>query len=145
MCIRDRFYIIGSFSSTILNHGSIANAIWGNGALLFALIVGLYEGYKLNHIMFEKVVYQLMYVLAIINLISVFLFPNGMFADDRGIYDVNFFLGNYNGYIQYLLLALICGYLYNMHAFGKMKIQWYSLFGIAFLFDSCLLYTSRCV
>jgi len=138
------FYIIGSFSSTILNHGSIANAIWGNGALLFALIVGLYEGYKLNHIMFEKVVYQLMYVLAIINLISVFLFPNGMFADDRGIYDVNFFLGNYNGYIQYLLLALICGYLYNMHAFGKMTIQWYSLFGIAFLFYSKHLSVTSC-
>lgn len=129
-------YIMHTLFSTIINHGNVANAIWGRGILLFALVWGMYKGYQMNSILFEKIVYKLMYILVIINLITVFVFPEGMITDNRGITNTNFFLGNYNAYIQYLFLSLICGYLYQMQAYGKVNNWWILILGIGLLFYS---------
>lgn len=130
------FYSAIAISATIMNHGNIENAIWGNGILLIILIGGMHEGYKLNAALFEKITYILMYVLITINLITVFLFPEGLMTDDRGIQNTNFFLGNYNSYIQYLIMAMLYGYLYHARKKQKVSAGWYCIYVIGFLFYS---------
>lgn len=129
-------YVAYTFAITMIHHGNIANAIWGNGILLLALIWGTYKGYKKNPKLFEKTIYILMYVLIIINLFTVFIFPDGLITDSRGIRGTNFFLGNYNSYIQYILLTLIFGYLYHMRNKKSVTLGWFCIFGIGFLFYS---------
>lgn len=127
-------YTLISLIITIVKLGNIANVIWGNGILLLILMWGMYKYYHTNPILFEKVTYKLMYLLILINLITVFLFPQGLIVDTRGISSTNFFLGNYNSYIQYLILTILSGYLYYMHTQGRIPVQWYLIFIVGFVF-----------
>ena len=67
------------------------------------------------------------FIVVFINFISLTFFPDGLFYDDRGIKGDNFFLGNYNIFITYILPAILSGYLYYEKSFGRLKIPFFIL------------------
>ncbi len=54
--------------------------------------------------------YKYCFFLIILNFISILVFPQGLYADIRGITETNYLLGNYNSFICKILPALGVGY-----------------------------------
>lgn len=96
---------------TLFNHSYIQKALWGDGLLLLSMCGCIQWGYEYNETGFIKTLYYLFYILLLINFVTLLIFPEGMYADARGTMDTNFFLGNYNSFILYMLFAIVFGYL----------------------------------
>lgn len=119
-------------ASTLIHHRNVPYALWGRGILLVAMCGGVQWGYQKNERIFLKTSYALFYLLNVVNLCSLLFFPDGMFEDQRGIRDYNFFLGNYNAFIIYLFMALITGYLYQKRYKSRFSADYLLLWGISF-------------
>ena len=63
-------------------------------------------------------------LLITINLVTIFLFPNGMWVSQIGYWE-NWFLGYDNNHILILMPAIIISYIYNKTYYGKMPINFY--------------------
>ncbi len=107
---------------TVWNHSYIQKALWGDGILLISMCGCIQWGYEYNEHAFLKTIYYLFYALLIVNFATVLLFPEGMYDDARGIRNTNYFLGNYNIFILYMLPAIVFGYLVNE---GNIKKKGY--------------------
>lgn len=115
-------YILTEIISTFINGGSISSAIYGQGILLLGLCIAVQIAYERNERLFLKTVYGLFYILVLINYLSIIIFPKGLYYDRHELDGICFLLGNYNGFIIYILFALIPGYIYEMKF--KQKLTW---------------------
>lgn len=125
-------FVIWQIFVTAFNGGTIALAIWGQGVLLICLVLAVQLFYHTSEKIFLKTLYVLFYSLILVNYLSLLLFPEGMIVDQRGISSTNFFLGNYNGFIIYIFIALITGYIYIAKYQKKFQLHYIILWGIVF-------------
>ena len=117
---------------TLCNHGYLILALWGNGLLILSGCACIQWGYEYNEKLFFRTGYCVFYGLLVINFASILLFPGGLFTDLRGIRDTNFFLGNYNVFIIYMLWAIIFGYLYHRYYCRRGNLDYIVLWILSF-------------
>lgn len=84
---------------------------------------------------FVKSLMFLLFIFVLLNLITLILFPNGMYTDNRW-YSLNFFLGYKNRHIFYFLPCFLCFFLYEYINTGKYK---FTFLLVSILLVSCLL------
>jgi len=113
-------YTIAQFGSTVWNHVDIKTSLWGKGILLIAMCGGIQWGYYYNEKLFLKTIYSVFYILLAVNLATLFLYPNGMYVNDMGLQEYNFFLGNYNVFVIYFFMSALSGYLYVKKYKGRI-------------------------
>ena len=118
---------------TLCNHGYLILALWGNGLLILSGCACIQWGYEYNEKLLFKAGYYVFYGLVVINFTSMLLFPSGLYVDTRGISDTNFFLGNYNGFIIYMLCAIVFGYLYHRYYCRKGNLDYIILWILSFV------------
>lgn len=115
-------YIVIQIMSTFLNGGDSLSAVYGSGALWLTLCITVQFAYEKNEKLFLKTVYGLFYILILVNYITILVFPKGLYYDRHELDGVCFLLGNYNGFIIYIMFALITGYIYEIQY--KRKLTW---------------------
>lgn len=120
-------YILYAAIITIIQHGDVAKSVWGNGLILFAIIIVYEMEVQKNEKDTLKLLFFWFTTIVFINYISLVFFPEGLFFDERGIKGDNFFLGNYNTFITYILPAILSGYLYYKKYNGRLKTPFFIL------------------
>ena len=116
--------------STVVNHVDVKTSLWGRGILLIAMCGGIQWGYHHSEKTFLKTLYFLYYSLLVINLATIYLFPDGMYENQNGVREYNFFLGNYNNFIIYFYMASLPGYLYLKKYKGRLTLGYFLLWAV---------------
>ena len=105
--------------STFFNHGDYIGAIYGQFLFSISICCFFYYVYLQRGSNFLKILYNYYLFLIVINLITIIVFPNGLYMDARETQSTNFFMGHYNAFITKILPALCIGY----HLLVETKIS----------------------
>lgn len=96
--------------STTFNQGYYFGAFYGQLFLILGICCFFEVQIKKDKNQFLLCLYQYCYLTIILNFASILIFPQGLYADIRGITETNYLLGNYNSFICKILPALCVGY-----------------------------------
>ena len=112
--------LVSSFFNGILTYPIIANS----ATLVGALILTEYYIRRGDKEAFLEITEAVLEILIVLNLLSILIYPNGMYVDDRGWSD-NYFFGYRNSHIfVYLLYIAVCA-LYQHIKHDKPGIRYY--------------------
>lgn len=122
------------FISTYLN-----NAITIDSIIFYAVTLGFLL--ILNYCLFDRqellnflaAIKFLIYIYVLVNLISMFAFPNGIPAITERIDFPYYVFGNTNNVIKYALPGLCFSFIHDSIKYGKIKIHTWLLLGLIFL------------
>lgn len=126
------FFCLTLNISTAFNQGYYFGAVYGQLFLIVGICCFFEVQMKKDKEQFLLCLYQYCYLTIILNFASILIFPQGLYADIRGISETNYLLGNYNSFICKILPALCVGY----HLLQKniIKIKNYLLLWLIVMF-----------
>ena len=116
------FYFILLFSTFLNNNSTLMNEIF-NAIFTISFCYIVEAMTKYNAKSFFKIGYIYLFILALINIYTIFRYPNGMWISSAGYWQ-NWFLGYDNNHINTLFPLLIFGYLYDITKFNKLKFNY---------------------
>lgn len=97
------------FLSTIIHHGDLKNAIWGNWVLIMAMIFLIWISMIRDVKWCLKLLYGIYYISILINL--YFVIRTALMGVPDEFMEKIYFFGNYNGFIQWFMPAQVVGYI----------------------------------
>lgn len=110
---------IWTIFSTIINQGAIWYSLVNTASVISILL--FMELYKGNEKILINVLMILGELLCYGNLISIYLFPNGLYESE--LYWQNWILGNRNLFTAYLIVFCLVAYIYRGNGGGKFR-EW---------------------
>lgn len=118
------YNIIILLSSFINNNGNAFSLIF-KSALMISFCSVVEDSIINEDYCIVKYSYFLLYIYSIINIYTMFAYPNGMWVSPLTKYWQMWFLGYDNNHIIILLPLIVFGYIYNMKKHGKLNIYFY--------------------
>ncbi len=124
------YYLI-LFIPTILYNGDIINLLINSINLLTWIILFNYN-IKYNKNNFLDALEIIFYILIVINSITIFLYPGGMYKNSSGFL-ANYFLGYDNNFILFILPSISISYLNSYRKYNKLSKRTIILYIISLL------------
>ena len=111
--------------STIINHGSLRSCVLSAGSIM--ALVFVFESMHANGKDFVHGFMAVSELVCYANLVSILLYPNGMYRNVTTAYswstELNWLLGNKNNFTPYLLVFCVVAYLYRSQG-GSPVREW---------------------
>lgn len=124
------YYLI-LFIPTVLYNGDIFNLLINSINLLTWIILFNYN-IKYNKNNFLDALEIIFYILIVINSITIFLYPGGMYKNSSGFL-ANYFLGYDNNFILFILPGISISYLNSYRKYNKLSKRTIILYIISLL------------
>lgn len=118
--------------STFVNNGDIKSCIL-NIITIFGLSMICDYGINNNTKSFLFSILLIFEILITVNLITILLFPNGMYTNATTLFTENWFLGYDNSHVFIIIPALILSLVYSYYTINKISFRTIFLFIISFL------------
>lgn len=118
-------YMLILIISTLINDGDISSAITTVVNSLGLVLIVNY-GLRYDTKIFLRSISFYLYLLVMINLLSIFAYPNGMYVDSN-FYSENWFLGYKNIQILFILPAILFNFINSYYNYDKLTIKDYIL------------------
>ena len=118
--------------STIINDGSLKNCILDAVQTIILCMLVDY-GIKYNKKSLLKGLLLIFELLITINLITIFLYPGGMYINPISGYKENWFLGFDNSHIVYIMLGITISVIYSYIYSKKLTFRTYYLIVISII------------
>lgn len=110
-------------ASLVNKNCSLYSALMNSMTMIALSIIVDYGTRNHNRIILKSLLCILNFLITV-NLITIFIFPNGMWISQMGYWE-NWFLGYDNNHILIMLPAIIISYIYNKTYFSKKTINFY--------------------
>lgn len=121
------FSLVFLFISRTINGYSI-DEVFTSLMRGFALVSMFFFGFRGNFWIKWRAFSLVLYILVVVNFITILLYPNGMSSNE--LYSLNWFLGYKNGMVRTMMPALTFSVIDSMHNHGKIVIKDFILYGI---------------
>ena len=118
--------------STIINDGNLKGCILNAiQAIVLCLLVDY--GVRYNKKALLNSLLLIFEILIITNLITIFMFPDGMYSNPISGYKENWFLGFDNSHIVYLMLGITISVIYSYLYFKRLTLRTYFIIIISII------------